>query len=287
MADDLFSLLPAFDQLRDAEVGGPLQALLGVIGDQVAALEADIAQLYDDWFIETCQDWLVPYFADLVDVALGPAVGASATGALDPLDAASRRSQVANAIRDRRAKGTLAAIEHFATDATEWPCRAIEYARLVSVTQSVRHPDLGRGATMAIGDADALDTFGTPFSPAAETADVRRISSHRTRGTHNLPSIGLVAWRLVADGVDHAPADCVNDDNHFTFDALGRDTQLCVLPSTPDARPATGRRPRRPHPHQPARPGPPARGLLRARPAASAYTGAAPPSTAPRSSSPT
>ena len=231
MADDLFSLLPAFDQLRDAEVGGPLKALLGVIGAQAATLEADIAQLYNDWFIETCQDWLVPYFADLVDVALGPAVGAPATGALDPLDAASRRSQVANAIRDRRAKGTLAAIERFATGSTEWPCRAIEYARLVSITQSVRHPDLGRGATMAIGDADALDTFGTPFSTAAETADVRRISSHRTRGTHNLPSVGLVAWRLVADGVDHAPADCVNDDNHFTFDALGRDTQLCVLPT--------------------------------------------------------
>ena len=231
MADDLFSLLPAFDQLRDAEVGGPLQALLGVISDQVATLEADIAQLYADWFIETCQDWLVPYFADLVDVALGPAVGASATGALDPLDAASRRSQVANAIRDRRAKGTLAAIERFATDTTEWPCRAIEYAQLVSITQSVRHPDLGRGATMAIGDADALEAFGTPFSTAAETADMRRISSHRTRGTHNLPSIGLVAWRLVADGVDHAPAVCVNDDNHFTFDVLGRDTQLCVLPS--------------------------------------------------------
>ena len=231
MADDLFSLLPAFDQLRDAEVGGPLKALLGVIGAQAATLEADIAQLYNDWFIETCQDWLVPYFADLVDVALGPAVGAPTTGALDPLDAASRRSQVANAIRDRRAKGTLAAIERFATGSTEWPCRAIEYARLVSITQSVRHPDLGRGATMAIGDADALDTFGTPFSTAAETADVRRISSHRTRGTHNLPSVGLVAWRLVADGVDHAPADCVNDDNHFTFDALGRDTQLCVLPT--------------------------------------------------------
>ena len=69
---------------------------------------------------------------------------------------------------------------------------------------------------------------------------MRRISSHRSRGTHNLPSIGLVAWRLVADGVDHAPADCVNDDNHFTFDALGRDTQLCVLPSPrmPGQRPA-------------------------------------------------
>jgi len=106
MADDrLWDLLPAFDQLRDVEAGSPLRALLGVISDQVATLEADIAQLYDDWFIETCQDWLVPYFADLVDVTLGPTVGASATGTLDPLDAASRRSQVGNAIRDRRAKG--------------------------------------------------------------------------------------------------------------------------------------------------------------------------------------
>lgn len=242
MLDDrLYRLLPAIDQLRDVEAGGPLRALLGVIGDQVAELETDIAQLYNDWFIETCQDWLVPYFADLAGVALGPAIGAPATGAPDPLDAASRRSQVANAIRDRRAKGTLAAIERFATDVTGWPCRATEFAWLVSVTQSVLHPDLSRGTTMAIGDASVLGTFGTPFSAAAHTADTRRICSHRTRATHNLPSIGLVAWRLVADGVDRAPAECVNDDNHFTFDALGRDTQLCVRPVAriPGRRPAS------------------------------------------------
>ena len=229
-SDRLYRLLPAIDRMRDMEVGGPLSALLGVISDQVTALEADIGQLYDDWFIETCQDWLVPYFADLVDVSLGATVGASATGALDPLDAASRRSQVANAIGDRRGKGTLAAIELFATGVTGWPCRVIEYAWLVSVTQSLLRPDLHRGTTMAIGDSDALDTFGTPFAAVAQTADVRRICSHRSRGTHNLPSLGLVAWRLVADGVDRAPAECVNDDNHFTFDVLGRDTQLCVRP---------------------------------------------------------
>lgn len=227
----LYDLLPAFDQLRDIEVGGPLKALLGVIGDQVVTLEAGINQLYDDWFIETCQDWLVPYFADRVDVALGPAIGGSQTGTDASLDAISRRSQVANALRDRRAKGTLAAVERFARDTTEWPCRAIEYAWLVATTQSLRHPDLGRGATMAIGDTEILDRFGTPFSTSSTTADVRRVSSHRARGTHNLPSIGVVAWRLVADGVDWAPAECVNDDNHFTFDALGRDTHLCVNPA--------------------------------------------------------
>ena len=128
MPDDrLYNLLPAFDRLRDNEVGGPLKALLGVIGDQVAGLEGDIDQLYDDWFIETCQDWLVPYFADLVEVTLGPTAVGTAT--LNPLDAASRRSEVANAIRDRRAKGTLAAIERFAADTTGWPSRAYSIAR--------------------------------------------------------------------------------------------------------------------------------------------------------------
>jgi hypothetical protein len=240
MPDDrLYNLLPAFDRLRDAEVGGPLQALLGVIGDQAAGLEAGIAQLYDDWFIETCQDWLIPYFADLVEVALGPTAAGTAT--LNPLEAASRRRQVANAIRDRRAKGTLAAVERFAADTTGWPCRAIEYAWLVAATQHLRHPDLKVGGTMPIGDAEALDGFGTLFSTAAYTADLHRISSHRTRGTHNLPSVGVAVWRLAADGADRAPAACVNDDNHFTFDALGRDTQLCVVPvpRIPGARPAS------------------------------------------------
>ena len=241
MADDrLYRLLPAFDQLRDTQVGSPLRALLGVIGDQVAALEADIAQMYDDWFIETCQDWLVPYFADLVEVSLGPVLTTPATGALDPVDAVTRRSQVANAIRDRRAKGTLAAVERYAADTGGWPCRAVEFAWLVAGTQSVRWPEIRPAGTMPIGDSDALEQAGTPFSAATRTADVRRICSHRTRGTHNLPSIGLIAWRLVADGVGHAPAECLNDDNHFTFDALGRDTQLCVdpVPRAPGQPPA-------------------------------------------------
>ena len=240
MPDDrLYNLLPAFDRLRDAEAGGPLRALLGVIGDQAAGLEADIAQLYDDWFIETCQDWLIPYFADLVEVALGPTAAGTAT--LNPLDAASRRAQVANAIRDRRARGTLAAVERFAGDTTGWPCRAIEYAWLVAATQSLRRPDLNAGGTMPVGDTEALDGFGTPFSRAACTADLHRISSHRARGTHNLPSIGVAVWRLAADGADRAPAACVNDDNHFTFDALGHDTQLCVapVPRMPGTRPAS------------------------------------------------
>jgi hypothetical protein len=98
------------------------------------------------------------------------------------VDAVTRRSLVANAIRDRRAKGTLAAIEQYAADTAGWPCRAVEYAWVVAGTQSVRWPGFRPAGTMPTGDANALADFGAPFSAATETADVRRICSHPDPG---------------------------------------------------------------------------------------------------------
>src|SRR2546430_15670361 len=64
--DHLYNLLPALYRLRDAERGYPLQALLRVVEEQVNVVEADISQLYKNWFIETCDDWVVPYIGDLI-----------------------------------------------------------------------------------------------------------------------------------------------------------------------------------------------------------------------------
>ena len=62
----LYDLLPAVYRIRDAERGEPLKALCGVLADQIAVLEENLAQLYDDQFIETCADWVVPYIGDLI-----------------------------------------------------------------------------------------------------------------------------------------------------------------------------------------------------------------------------
>src|SRR6266700_3778775 len=64
--DRLYNLLPVVYRQKDTELGEPLRALLQVIAEQVNIVEDDIAQLYDNWFIETCQDWVVPYIADLI-----------------------------------------------------------------------------------------------------------------------------------------------------------------------------------------------------------------------------
>src|SRR5215472_15119210 len=65
-SDRLYELLPVIYRQRDLDVGTPLQQLLSMIAAQVDLVENDIAQLYDNWFIETCDDWVVPYIGDLI-----------------------------------------------------------------------------------------------------------------------------------------------------------------------------------------------------------------------------
>jgi hypothetical protein len=56
--DHLYDLLPAVYRMADARQGKPLRALLRVIEEEMNGLEGDIEGLYDDWFIETCADWV-------------------------------------------------------------------------------------------------------------------------------------------------------------------------------------------------------------------------------------
>ena len=64
--DRLYELLPVIYRQRDAEQNYPLRDFLRVLSEQVNLVEADIAQLYENWFIETAQDWAVPYIGDLI-----------------------------------------------------------------------------------------------------------------------------------------------------------------------------------------------------------------------------
>ena len=62
----LYRLLPAIYRIRDEKHGGALRDLLSVIAEQIAVLEEDLEQLYDDQFIETCAPWVIPYIGDLI-----------------------------------------------------------------------------------------------------------------------------------------------------------------------------------------------------------------------------
>ena len=118
-ADRLYELLPAVHRLRDADRGYPLRALLQVISEQVNIVDADIAQLYENWFVETCQDWVVPYIGDLVGFT--PLFDVGEPSSVQKARALARerilipRREVANTVRFRRRKGTVAILEDLAT----------------------------------------------------------------------------------------------------------------------------------------------------------------------------
>ena len=232
-SDRLYALLPAIHRMRDAEQGYPLKALLQVISEQANLLEDDIAQLYDNQFIETAEPWAVPYIGELVGWrpvpdAVPPADGPAgcAPAVLTP------RREVANLIRLRRRKGTLALLEELAHDVAGWPARAVEFFRLLGWAQNIDHPHFSRHRLADLRDMDALDRLGGPFESLTHSVDLRRPDSNRTRGRFDIPSVGVFVWRLLSLPVTETPAFCAEEagPNCLTFSVLGQDAPLFVNP---------------------------------------------------------
>jgi hypothetical protein len=185
-AKRLYELLPAIYRIRDTEQGEPLKALFEeVIAPLIATLEEDLAQLYDDQFIETCTDWAVPYLGDLI--------GDRALHNIVP-KVSSPRAEVANTIAYRRRKGTASMLEQLARDVTGWDARVVEFFQLLATTQSLIHLRPDNLHTPDLRKWEPLERLNTAFDTVAHTLDVRRIASQR--GRYNIPNIGIFLWRL-------------------------------------------------------------------------------------------
>lgn len=220
---ELFELLPAVHRVRDAAQGDQLRALLGVISREVQLVEHDIARLYDNWFIETCDDWVVPYIADLLGIRAleSPSSGGSSVF--------SQRGYVANTLAYRRRKGTAAVLEQLAADITGWRCRAVEFFALTASTQHSNHPRPAHHFTADVRSVYANQFHGGPFDRSAHLADVRHIDTGR--GRYNAPNVGLFLWKLQSFQLTGAQAARL-DASRYTFDALGTPMPLFNMPRT-------------------------------------------------------
>ena len=187
--DTLYNLLPEVLRVRDGlEPGFPLRTLLRTIAGQVDALSSDIAQVYDNWFIETCDDDLIPYFAQLVGLSLGPSLPAAAAG----LDAVQRRREMADAIAQRRRKGSFSVLESLA------PCHRLACARTGGRDVGA---GLGFGALARPRCARAhrsrrrrrAGRAGSPLALPLRSTDVRALGSHRRPGADSPNGGGGVA----------------------------------------------------------------------------------------------
>jgi hypothetical protein len=169
----------------DEEIPGPLKSLLSIIAEQIAILEENLEQLYDDQFIETCADWTVSYIGALV----GTRGLVSIPGATF-----SQRGEVANTISYRRRKGTASVIEQLARDVTGRNANVGEYFQLLATTQYMNHLRPANLSVAGLKNWKLLEYANTPFDTMAHTVDVRRIE--KKRGKYNIQNIGVFFWRL-------------------------------------------------------------------------------------------
>lgn len=194
----LYERLPEIYRLRDAEQSPPgqLAAYLGLIDEVLRAVRDDTEGLYHNLFIETCDDWVIPYLGDLL--------GTSHLAG-DPW---TLRADVARTVRLRRRKGTLGAVESLVHALSGWAAHAVELRERLCWNQHPNHqrPDAGgvpigeqpadrgqpvRGGTVNLRDPARLALLDGPFDPFAHVVDVKPPGSGP-----NLPTLAVYLWRL-------------------------------------------------------------------------------------------
>jgi hypothetical protein len=228
---DLYGLLPALYSLEDVERGHPLRALLELIEEQAGIIKGDVDALWDDYFVETCADWVVPYIGDLV-------------ANLPLYEVAGRRADVARTIHYRRRKGTLSVLEELARNVTGWGAHAVAFFESLGWTQNLNHPRyqvapnpddreptaVDRVGTANLRNTETLDRMDGPFDAIAHSVDVRNMG--RTRGWHNVNNVGIFLWRLShypLAGIAPRQAERPHDYGYH-FSPLGNPAPLFTYP---------------------------------------------------------
>jgi len=209
----LYERIPEIYKIKDEELPrqGQLKAYLGLVEEVYHAIHENVESLYHDLFIETCDDWVIPYIADLL--------GTSHLSG----DPRTLRADVADTIALRRRKGTLGAIELLTFDLTRWGVRCVELRESLVWHQHLNHqrPDEGgippyglppnttaaavsrtprsrhraiRGGTITLRDPALLSLLATPFDPFGHITDVRPPGIGTIR--YNLPNLAIFVWRL-------------------------------------------------------------------------------------------
>lgn len=209
------------NELTAKAARGPLESLLMVIDEQLNAFAADLDQLYDDQFIETCAPWVIPYIGDLIGYQ-------SIQGIAPAVD--NPRAEVANTIGLRRRKGTILVIEELARDITGWGAHAVEFFRFLADTQYMKHvrtwnhyaPDMRGWQPRAFRNSG--------FSRMPRKVDVRNMTTPGLPHP-NVQNIGIYLWSLGAYSMTKStPAPCATNaaDGPFCYrlSSLGIDQPL-------------------------------------------------------------
>ncbi|NVB76933.1 MAG: hypothetical protein HOV81_00930 [Kofleriaceae bacterium] len=221
-AEKLWELVPSQHRQEDglAERPGTMRAFIELVAEQAALLRRSHDRLWDDAFIDLCDDWAVPYIGDLV-----------ATRMVSALNKRGRRVDVAKTIYYRRRKGTPRVLEELIADITGWEGKVVESFRFLGRFMHRLDLPVAERVDPSPGWADLRSPRLTemadgPWDPFAHTADVRK--SHGKTGRWNIPKISFHLFRLASIPLEGVTPHVRSDGATFTFDPSGRDTQLFV-----------------------------------------------------------
>lgn len=225
-AEKLWEWIPPIYRHEDGLEGNPnphvLRAIVELLAAQAATARRSIDRLWEDQFIDLCDDWAVPYLADLVGTRL-----------LNNLNRSGRRVDVAKTIYYRRRKGTPVVMETLIQDIARWEGAVVESFRRLGRTRHRLDPEPGSlagpvtgtppGGTADLRASRASEVVDGPFDDFAHTPDFRR---HRGwKGRYNIPKLNFHLYRLRAFEVNFATP--VHFGGHqYTFDPSGRDVPL-------------------------------------------------------------
>lgn len=162
--DRLYNFLPRYNQRSDIAEGLPLQALFDILQVPHDAVREDIWSLHNDWFVESCEPWLLPYIADLIggtdiDVAEHPSFDG--------------RRLLANTVGYRRRKGLQATLENVIFDVTGWHALVVENTFHTAKTQSVRFTETSNNRVFSLRHSSVLsDSLSPPTRYVSMRPDV-------------------------------------------------------------------------------------------------------------------
>lgn len=198
-----YQLLPGLYRSRDKEK--ELQRFVAIFGHETARLRANIDQLYRDFFIDSCQEWVIPYIADLIDTNIVFNQGAR------------NRADVKNTMKWRRQKGTLDGLEDIAAQIGGWGAHASEMFAKLIWSQNLNHIRRTSLHTVDLANGTSLSRICTPFDTANHTVHLN--------GAYQIPNVKFSVWSIPSQpwtGADPSIASPLQ----YRFHPLGRDQAL-------------------------------------------------------------
>lgn len=229
----LYDILPAY--IRQQDETSHTRDYLAAADTLLDRLYQTLRQYYADNFPDlpldanepAAQEWLLPYFADLLDVRL-----------VSPL-ADGKRTEIAKAVAWRQRKGTLRVVDEVAEAIGQWEVVVQEAWRRLAMTPRLDEPLLPEayfGVEDSLNTAIPSEMAKHPGLPAA-TIDFR-IGSRAVASEDNYPnsqvsSVGGVSYRWRQQYPHGVPCHHQHIDANGKFHSTAFDD---VSKRTPDLR---------------------------------------------------